>query len=349
MASLSSSSSTMSTKPQTSSLSSTPVRRSVLHSSSSSGPGSRPCGSVSFNTAPEINSLDSSGHRRPSTVEVVFAPAPYYYGLVRQTIQTVAIRFGCQGRRAQALLAATVAVISYQLAISDVGLAVHRICAISMTLFSVACSFCALALYLRDSWTNTAVYVLFAICFTVEIGIGSLLATIGLDDNNAADSYSATTSILLHPVSTLGVLSGAGVACLLTPLDCSGGTLVVVLVSISRYLAATMLADLPSSLRPLLGYAGGLVGVIVARYIETRYTLLLAARVHLEGTACQNSTTVTSTLNQYGKVPDIKRRRSSSAVANSNSSHSIGRRISLPTLVHKAPVRDISLTFCVTL
>jgi hypothetical protein len=247
-----------------------------------------------------------------------------------------------------------VAVLSYELAVSDLGTAFHRLCGVSVTLFSIACCFCALGLYLRDVWTNTAVYVLFATCFAAELVINLSMDCadiIGGDTSGAA-------SVLLHPISTLVVLAGAGAACLFSPLDASGGTAVVVLVSWSRYLATTMLGDLPASIRPLLAYAGGLTGVVAARYVETRLTLGAANHLGaIPDSPVQNSVSMTSGAHaSHGKAADLKRRRASSAVTNNYSSHYIGRRTSLPTLapkstastvsnswtVHFAPVTDVS-------
>jgi len=228
-----------------------------------------------------------------------------------------------RGLGAQAALAGAVVVVGYQLAVGDISVTVHRACAVAVTVFSVSCSFCALALRLRRSWTNTAAYSLFATCCGVELALGHALTS--------ADNQNSASSVTLHPLLTVGVLTTAGVVCVLSPLDAVEGVLVVGLVNVARYLAGTMLVDVPCSLRPLLTYGGGLAGVIAARYIET--------------TLVQSSNSVSGTSGVVASATG-KRRRASASATNNYSSHAAARRVSLPTLVHKSLVCYLRVLAC---
>ena len=290
--------------------------RSALHNCMSSSPSPRAGASVSF----ADDEATSDSKPQPGDAAGSCSTADWLVGRAPRSLG------------AQAALASAVVVVGYQLAAGDLGVTVHRACAVAVTVFSVSCSFCALALRLRRSWTNTAVYSLFTTCCGVELALGHALTS--ADDQNAA------APVPVHPLLTVGVLTTAGVACVLSPLDAVDGVLVVSLVSVARYLAGTMLVDVPCTLRPLLIYGGGLAGVVAARYIET--TLLQS----------MDSSSVTGTSSASGVVSslaagtsrnvDIKRRRASTSAANNYSTHAAGRRVSLPTLVHKSLVRSHS-------
>ena len=133
---------------------------------------------------------------------------------------------------------------------------------------------------------------------------------------------------------TAGVLTTAGVACVLSPLDVVGGSMVVGLVSLSRCLAAAMLVDVPPALRPPLIYAGGLAGVIAARCIES--ALLQSA----DSASAGGGGGVSGP--SFGSPATMKRRRASTSAAHHKvySTYAAGRRVSLPTLVHKSLVRQ---------
>ena len=233
-----------------------------------------------------------------------------------------------RGLRAHAALAGAVVVVGCQLAVGDAGVTVHKACAVAVTVFSVSCSFCALALRLRRSWSNTAVYSLFATCCGVELALGHAL--------RSTDSHSHMAPVPLHPLLTVGVLTTAGVACVLSPLGAVEGVLVVGLVSVARYLAATMLVDVPCTVRPLLMYGGGLAGVIAARCIETS---LRENSSNVSGTS-STSSMVGGPAAGTSRTTDMKRRRASTSATNNYSSHAAARRVSLPTLVHKSLVRS---------
>ena len=280
--------------------------RSSLHNCMSSSSSSRAGVSVTFadddQTVPDTKPQRSDGAWLSSTVDWVIGRAPYGLG-------------------AQAALAGAVVVVGYQLAVGDVGVSVHKACAVVVTVFSVSCSFCALALRLRRSWTNTAAYSLLTTCCGVELALG-----------HALTSTVHHTSVPADSLVTVGVLTTAGLACILSPLDVVEGVLVVSLVGLTRYLSGTMLGDVPSSLRPVLIYGGGLAGMIAARYVESVLLQSVDSSTALAGRLSPSSVA--------SRTPDMKRRRASSTSATNNySSHGSARRITLPTLVHKSLVR----------
>jgi len=288
--------------------------RSALHNCVSSSTSSRAGASVSFadqevTADPKPQPADADGIG--STVDWVVGRTP-------------------RGLGAQAALAGAVVVVGYQLAVGDLGATVHRACAVAVTVFSVSCSFCAVALRLRRSWTNTAVCSLFATCCGVELALGHAL-TSPVEQTVAA-------AVPHRPLLTVGVLTTAGVACALSPLDAAGGLLVVGMVGVARYLAGTMLVDLPCTLKPLLIYGGGLAGVVAARYIET--TLVQSVDSGSVTGASSKSGVVGSPAAGASRNAETRRRRASTSATNSYSTHAAGRRVSLPTLVHKSLVRS---------
>jgi len=289
--------------------------RSTLHNCMSSSTSSRTGASVSF--ADDEATADS----KPQLADAASV------GLADWVVERAP-----RGLRAHAALAGAVVVVGCQLAVRDAGVTVHRACAVAVTVFSVSCGFCALALRLRRSWSNTAVYSLFTTCCGAELALGRALTS--------ADSHEAAAAVPLHPLLTVGVLTTAGVACVLSPLDADEGVLVVGLVSVARYLASTMLVGVPCSLRPLLIYGSGLAGVIAARYIETSLLQNMDSN-SVTGTA-STSGVVGSPSAGASRTADVKRRRASASATNNYSSHAAGRRVSLPTLVHKSLVRSHS-------
>jgi len=249
---------------------------------------------------------------------------------------------GGGGLRVHAALAGAVVVVGCQLAVRDAGVpTVHRACAVAVTAFSVSCSFCALALRLRRSWSNVSVCSLLATCCGVELALGNALRSTG-DVEHHHDSAAAVPQTLL----TVGVLTGAGLVCFLSPLDAVDGALVVVLVSTARYLADTLLVDVvPCPLRPLIVYAGGLAGVVAARYMERS---LSQSADSGSGTSSTSSGVMVQGSQAAGagrtSGSDVKRRRASASATNNYSSHAAARRISLPTLVHKSLVSSLLIS-----
>jgi len=234
-----------------------------------------------------------------------------------------------RGLGAQAALAGAVVVVGYQMAVGDLSVTVHRACTVAVTVFSVSCSFCALALRLRRCWTDTAVYSLFTTCCGVELALGHTLVSMNTDNT-------AISKLHPQPLLTAAVLTTAGMACALSPLDVVEGVMVVGLVSVARCLASTMLVDIPLTLRPLLIYGGGLSGVLAARFIES--ALLQNADSGSVVATSSISDVTCSPASVVGKTAEIKRRRASASATNSYSSHAASRRVSLPILVHKSLV-----------
>ena len=194
---------------------------------------------------------------------------------------------------------------------ADIGLLIHRIISVVLPLISIASVFYWLSMCLGKSWTSTNVYI----CFC-SIIIGEFIAQLFMG------SYQSS-SFIHEPMMVLSVLIPVGCAALMSSLSGSHSGLLVAAVSIVRYIACTMLLDLPQSLRPFIAYVSGISGVIGSKYMET----LLKPPV-------------SAVVTHDGKIPVIRRRRSSSSSAmhNSFSIQRPGRRTSLPALIHKNQV-----------
>ena len=194
------------------------------------------------------------------------------------------------------------AVLLYQMLLSDLGFVFHRLTGHVVPIFSVGCAFYWLALYFRKSWSTTSVYVLFCACFAGEI-LGQFLC------DSSGDAY------ITRPVLALIVLLAVSGASVFSSLETVHSTVVILMVSLSRYLACTTLTDLPQALRPLTAYFCGVAGVIAAKYMETVFR-----------------PPATNFMTQDGKIPVIKRRRSSAS--SGQNLPRVGRRTSLPALIH---------------
>lgn len=214
------------------------------------------------------------------------------------------------------------------------GALVQRLCAALVTVFAMGCLFYLLTIYLRNAWTNTSIYVLFLACFGGDVLLGRWLRSTAEEDEDPQSRM----DYLRGPALTTGVLTAVGVASMFSSLETGHSTLVIVVVSFVRFLAGAMLTDLPEGMRPLVAYASAVVGVFGARFTETAFmnsvTSPAAAVTTIEGT--------TPNFVAHGKVEMIKRRRSSSAVPNSFTSHLVGRRISLPLLMQKSVVSSLA-------
>ena len=125
-----------------------------------------------------------------------------------------------------------------------------------------------------------------------------------------------------QPLVIVFVLLSISLASVFSSLDTSHSAVVILLVSFTRFLACSMLTDLPFGVRTYLGYMCSFAGILVARYMET----VLKPPI-------QHFTT------HDGKIPVIKRRRSSSSSAHAFSAHRSARRTSLPALIQKSQVR----------
>ena len=218
------------------------------------------------------------------------------------------------------LIASTVL---YQLLRCDVGLLFQRLCALLVPMFTILCAFYWLSLYLRKTWSNTSVYLLFCSCY-----LGETLAQAFLRDWStpipAAAASEAThgAASVTQPLIIVVVLLAISIASVFSSLETIHSAFTILLVSFTRFLACTSLVDLPPGIRPYVAYTCSFAGILVAKYMET----VLKPPI-------QNFMT------QDGKIPVIKRRRSSSTSAHAFSMHRSARRTSLPALIQKSQVR----------
>ena len=182
------------------------------------------------------------------------------------------------------------------------------IASLVLHLFSIICSFYWLAVYFRKSWTATSVYVLFCACYVGEI-LGHLLSDVNQEE------------YINQPIRILAELFAVCIASLSSSLETRSSVFIIWFVSIMRYTACTVLTIIPQLLRPIVAYFCGVVGIIMAKYMETVF---------------QPSPTVC--LAQDGKIPAIKRRRSSSTVGYNHGTmnQKQGRRTSLPAMTLKS-------------
>lgn len=237
----------------------------------------------------------------------------------------------------------------YQLLRCDVGFLFGRLCAIVVPMFSILCAFYWLALYFRRTWSNTSVYLLFSSCFIGETFAqvffrewidsggggsgGSCSGSSGGSCGTAAATISGVVSDVAmnhatQPLVIVCVLLCISLASVFSSLDTSHSAAVILLVSFTRFLACSMLTDVPFGVRTYVGYSCGFAGILVARYMET---VLKPPIQHF--------------VTHDGKIPVIKRRRSSSSSAHAFSSHRSTRRTSLPALIQKSQVSKKLLAF----
>jgi hypothetical protein len=201
----------------------------------------------------------------------------------------------------------------YHLIHCDLGYLFAKFCALTMPICSILCGYYWIALYLRKTWSTTSVYFLFCSCFVGEF-IGQCFFSGSVE--NEKEEY------ISQPLVVFSVLASVSVASVFSTLETSQSSLVIVIVGFTRFLACVTLTDLPQVLRPLVVYVSGIGGVIAAKYMETVFKPPI-----------NNFTT------QDGKIPVIRRRRSSSSSTHGFSSTRPGRRTSLPALTQKNQVR----------
>ncbi len=182
----------------------------------------------------------------------------------------------------------------------------HGLCGLFAPMFSVTCAFYWLALYLRKSWNGTSVYIFFLACYAGEI-IGQLCF-------GAANIFGSWV--------VASVLVSASLASLMSSLPTSQSALVITFLSFMRFLSGSTLQVLSPWMRPFLAYFCGIFGCIIAKYTETHLFRQHPAAMSFA---------------MDGKIPVIKRRRTSSQA--SISSHHRSRRTSLPALIQKNQVR----------
>ncbi len=185
----------------------------------------------------------------------------------------------------------------------------HTLCGLFAPVFSIVCAFYWLALYLRKSWTGTNVYVFFVACFFGEVA-GQIF--FGADN--------------IYRAWLVGcVLGTASVASLTSTLPTSRSALLLTFLSFVRFLSGSTLHGLRPWLRPYLAYLCGILGCILSKYTETHVF---------------KQTPVSIPLTPDGKIPVIRRRRTSSQSSTASLSHKT-RRTSLPALTQKNQVSII--------
>lgn len=202
-------------------------------------------------------------------------------------------------------------ILIYQFVLCDFGYFLHRLCNLIVPIFSISCGFYWVALYLRKSWSPTSIYVLFCACVAGEF-LGQCVC------DGTKENY------ITQPFLAFSVLVSVSIASLFSTLETLHSTCIIVFVSFIRFLACTTLVDLPQTLRPFLSYFVGIIGVIIAKYMETVF-----------------KPPINNLLTQDGKIPVIKRRRSSSSTAHAFSTHRAGRRTSLPALSQRSQVGHV--------
>lgn len=219
--------------------------------------------------------------------------------------------------------------VFYQLLRCDVGLLFQRLCGLVVPMFSILCAFYWLSLYFRRTWSTTSVYLLFSSCY-----LGETLAQVFLRDWGASHpsdltpQAGVTINSVTQPLVIVFVLLAISIASVFSSLETIHSAVVILLVSFTRFLACSALADLPQGIRPYVAYTCGFAGILVAKYMET----VLKPPI-------QNFMT------QDGKIPVIKRRRSSSSSAHAFSAHRSARRTSLPALIQKSQVRNYVILY----
>lgn len=201
--------------------------------------------------------------------------------------------------------------------ICDMGIFFQRLCSVLVPMFTVVCAFYWLALYLRKTWSATSVYLLFCACFVGETlaQITSGIWRVGIGDSGNDDGYlsrPAVQFIVLVPICTASIFSS---------LETTHSAIVISLISFSRFLLCSSVAALPFGLRPYIAYICAFGGFIVSKYMET----VLKPPIN-------------NFMTHDGKIPVIKRRRSSSSTAHPFSAHRSTRRTSLPALIPKNQV-----------
>ncbi|XP_069104375.1 cGMP-inhibited 3',5'-cyclic phosphodiesterase 3A-like isoform X2 [Argopecten irradians] len=216
-------------------------------------------------------------------------------------------------------------VLLYQLVKCDLGSYFQRLCGVLVPMFTIMCCFYWLSLYLRQSWNTTSVYFLFSSCFVGET-IAQILISNWFGGTGSSPPQSSgggeevpPSSPTTQPLVVFIVLFSVCTASVFSSLETIHSSMVITLVSFTRFLACSSLGDLPQSLRPYLAYICGLVGIIISKYMET----ILKPPIN-------------NFMTHDGKISVIKRRRSSSSSAHAFSAHRSARRTSLPALIPKS-------------
>ncbi|KAK6187714.1 hypothetical protein SNE40_005678 [Patella caerulea] len=133
--------------------------------------------------------------------------------------------------------------------------------------------------------------------------------------SNEGESASGQVS---QPIVIVTVLLSVSVASVFSSLETVHSAVVILLVSFTRFLSCSSLLDIPHATRPYVAYTCAFVGILVSKYMEAVM-----------------KPPIQNILTQDGKIPVIKRRRSSSSSAHGFSAHRSTRRTSLPALIQK--------------
>lgn len=170
------------------------------------------------------------------------------------TDKVASFRFPCYLRLLACLAMAFTATIVFEFMLIDFTLTFHKPLLLAMQSFCFVCLFFVLAIYLRSAWTNESICATFCICVAVEVVIGYAIAQNKLDSG------------IVHAVFTFVVLICVGGVSMYSSQDIVLSALVIIGISIVRFLACAMITDLPRWLRPVLVYCSGAIGVLAARY-----------------------------------------------------------------------------------
>ncbi|VDI23638.1 cGMP-inhibited 3',5'-cyclic phosphodiesterase A [Mytilus galloprovincialis] len=193
----------------------------------------------------------------------------------------------------------------------DIGSLFQRFCGVLVPVFTVICAYYWLSLYLRKTWNTTSVYLLFSSCFLGETVAQIILGTLS-DSQNAS-------SFVTQPLIVFIVLLSICISSVFSSLETQHSAAVISLVSFTRFLACSTLTDIPQCLRPYVAYICGLTGVIISKYMETIL-----------------KPPISNFMTSEGKIPVIKRRRSSTSTSHAFAPHKNTRRTSLPALIPKS-------------
>ncbi|XP_033104806.1 cGMP-inhibited 3',5'-cyclic phosphodiesterase A-like [Anneissia japonica] len=186
----------------------------------------------------------------------------------------------------------------------------HLMCGLFAPMFSIVCAFYWLSFYFRKAWTSTSVYLLFLGCNIGEI-VGQLLFGTDADDSVLSTWLVATVLVFACLASTTSSLKN------------TSSVFVLFFLSIMRFLSISTLGSLPQWFRPFIAYLCGILGCILAKYMETRMRQNISVQfAHDE------------------KIPVICRRRTSSQSSTASIHSQRTRRTSLPALIPKSQVSN---------
>ncbi|XP_071492627.1 cGMP-inhibited 3',5'-cyclic phosphodiesterase 3A-like [Diadema antillarum] len=214
---------------------------------------------------------------------------------------------GAESRSALAAGVAGIALLMYILQDSFIS-ALHILCGLFAPMFSVICAFYWLAIYLRKTWTGNNVYVFFMACYVGEI-FGQIC-------------FGAANLFSLWLVAS--VLASASLVSMTSTLSTPQSALVISFLSFMRFLSGSTLHGLPMWMRPYFAYFCGIAGCVLSKYTEA----------HLF-----RRSSIVSPFNNDGKIPVLRRRRTSSQSSVASHSHKT-RRTSLPALIQRPQVSD---------